>query len=67
MKVGEIYDEREAERAEAFEEGYKQAVKDIEEKMYQKSFIDDNDMQRWDGGLWVRYKLFEQTIEEVSE
>lgn len=51
----------------AFNDGYKKAIKDIKEKMYQKSFVEDNGMQKWNSGLWIRYKLFENTIEEVSE
>lgn len=51
----------------AFKDGYKKAIKDIEEKMYKKSFVEDNGMQKWNSGLWIRYTLFENTIEEVRE
>lgn len=33
--------------------------------MYQESFEKDSDLQRWDGGCWIRYKLFENVIESV--
>lgn len=32
--------------------------------MYHKSFETDTDLQRWDGGCWIRYKLFQETIDE---
>lgn len=28
-------------------------------RMYQKAFIDDTDMQKWDSGCWIRYKMYE--------
>lgn len=32
--------------------------------MYHKSFETDTDLQRWDSGCWIRYKLFQETIDE---
>lgn len=34
-------------------------------RMYHESFEKDSDLQRWDGGCWIRYKLFEQTLREM--
>lgn len=35
----------------------------FEEEMYHEAFERDTDMQRWDSGCWIRYKLFERTLE----
>ena len=32
--------------------------------MYQKSMVEDSDMQKWDSGCWIRYKLFENVLDE---
>lgn len=29
------------------------------EAMYHAAFETDTDLQKWDGGCWIRYKLFE--------
>ena len=34
-------------------------------RMYHESFEKDSDLQRWDGGCWIRYKLFEQVLREA--
>lgn len=31
-------------------------------RMYHESFEKDSDLQKWDGGCWIRYKLFEQVL-----
>lgn len=31
-------------------------------RMYHESFEKDSDLQRWDSGCWIRYKLFEQVL-----
>lgn len=43
--------------------------KEIEEAMYTQCFERDNDedMQKWDGGNWFRYKLFENVLEQIKE
>ena len=33
--------------------------------MYEEAFEKDSDMQRWDSGCWIRYKLFENCIEAI--
>ena len=37
----------------------------LSERMYHEAFEKDSDMQRWDSGCWIRYKLFEQELENV--
>ena len=32
--------------------------------MYLKSFETDDGRQRWDSGLWIRYKIFEEARDE---
>lgn len=31
-------------------------------KMYHDAFETDTDMQKWDSGCWIRYKMFENAI-----
>lgn len=31
--------------------------------MYHEAFETDTDMQKWDSGCWIRYKMFENAIE----
>ena len=38
----------------------KQALK---QAMYHEAFEVDSDMQKWDGGCWIRYKLFEKVVD----
>lgn len=37
----------------------------LRRRMYHEAFETDNGMQKWDSGLWVRYKIFENVIEET--
>lgn len=34
-------------------------------RMYHEAFETDSDMQKWESGCWIRYKMFEQ-IEEAA-
>lgn len=34
-------------------------------RMYHEAFETDSDMQRWESGCWIRYKMFER-IEETA-
>ena len=36
----------------------------FEEELYHEAFERDTDMQRWDSGCWIRYKLFERMLEK---
>ena len=40
----------------------RQAIRD---EMYHEAFETDSDMQRWDGGCWIRYKMFENVIDRL--
>lgn len=37
----------------------------LSHEMYVKAFIEDSNMQRWDGGCWIRYKMFERAIKNA--
>lgn len=32
---------------------------DLTARMYHEAFITDTPLQKWDGGCWIRYKMFE--------
>lgn len=34
----------------------------FEREMYHEAFETDSDMQKWDSGCWIRYKMFENCI-----
>ena len=34
-------------------------------RMYSEAFESDTDMQRWDSGCWIRYKLFEKVVDNM--
>lgn len=38
----------------------------LRKKMYHDAFETDSKMQRWDSGCWIRYKMFENNIEEAE-
>lgn len=35
----------------------------LKQAMYHEAFEVDSDMQKWDGGCWIRYKLFEKIVD----
>lgn len=37
----------------------------LREAMYHEAFEVDSDMQKWDGGCWIRYRLFENVLNEL--
>lgn len=37
----------------------------LEECMYHEAFEKTSDMQRWDSGCWIRYKMFENVIKSI--
>ena len=47
----------------------------LEEAMYHAAFETDTDLQKWEGGCWIRYRLFtevlnslpDEDVEEVDE
>lgn len=36
----------------------------FEKEMYHEAFETDSDMQKWDSGCWIRYKLFKDCLEK---
>ena len=38
----------------------------LRQKMYQEAFVKDSNLQRWDSGCWIRYKLFENVLEKTE-
>lgn len=36
----------------------------LEREMYHNAFEIDTDLQKWDSGCWIRYKMFENVIEK---
>ena len=55
--------------SDAYELGRADMLKEIKEAMYTQCFErnNDEDMQKWDGGNWFRYKLFENVVEQLKE
>lgn len=35
------------------------------ERMYHDAFETDTDMQKWDSGCWIRYKMFENAMDDA--
>ena len=35
----------------------------LRKKMYHEAFETDSDMQKWESGCWIRYKMFENAVE----
>ena len=35
------------------------------ERMYHDAFETDTDMQKWDSGCWIRYKMFENAMDSA--
>lgn len=33
--------------------------------MYHEAFETDSEMQKWDSGCWIRYKMFEKHLEQA--
>ena len=36
----------------------------LEDELYHEAFETDTEMQRWDSGCWIRYKMFEKILEK---
>lgn len=39
--------------------------KAMREEMYHEAMEKDSNEQKWDGGCWIRYKMFERVIESL--
>ncbi len=37
----------------------------LSDEMYRKSFLVDDGRNKWDSGLWIRYKIFEEAIKDA--
>lgn len=37
----------------------------LKSRMYTEAFESDTNMQRWDSGCWIRYKLFEKVVDNM--
>lgn len=37
----------------------------LAKEMYRKSYEVDDGRNRWDSGLWIRYKIFEEAIRDA--
>ena len=33
--------------------------------MYHEAFEEDSDLQKWEGGCWIRYKMFENVLDSI--
>lgn len=47
---------------------YSKAIDDVKNAMYHQCFECNNseDLQKWDSGNWIRYKLFEMVMEQLK-
>ena len=39
---------------------------ELSKYMYHEAFETDTDMQKWDSGCWIRYKMFENAIDNAQ-
>ena len=37
----------------------------LQDVLYHEAFETDSDMQRWDSGCWIRYKMFENVLSNI--
>ena len=37
----------------------------LRERMYHDAFETDTDMQKWESGCWIRYKMFENAMDSA--
>ena len=37
----------------------------MRDTMYHEAFEVDSDLQKWDSGCWIRYKMFENVIDKI--
>lgn len=41
------------------------SVDELRAAMYHEAFEEDSDLQKWEGGCWIRYKLFENVLDSI--
>ena len=39
----------------------------LRQKMYHEAFETDSDLQKWDSGCWIRYKMFENCMDDIPK
>lgn len=39
--------------------------KELRDKMFHEAFETDSDMQKWESGCWIRYKLFKKILDDM--
>ena len=47
--------------------GKKIDAEELYHRMYEEAFEKDSDLQRWDSGCWIRFKLFENVLKDMPE
>lgn len=40
-------------------------VDELRAAMYHAAFEEDSDLQKWEGGCWIRYKMFENVLDSI--
>lgn len=53
---------------EEYRKGFLDALKQLDIEMYRQAFEVDHEedgLQKWDSGNWIRYKLFENVMYEI--
>lgn len=40
-------------------------VDELRAAMHHAAFEEDSDLQKWDGGCWIRYKMFENVMDSM--
>ena len=47
--------------------GKKIDAEELYHRMYDEAFEKDSDLQKWDSGCWIRFKLFENVLKDMPE
>lgn len=47
--------------------GKKIDAEELYHRMYEEAFEKDSDLQKWDSGCWIRFKLFENVLKGMPE
>lgn len=46
---------------------YSQAIDDVYKALYHEAFETDTDLQKWDSGCWIRFKMVENITEQLKK
>ena len=41
-------------------------IDELSKKMYHDAFETDTELQKWEGGCWIRYKMFEKNRDKAT-